>query len=172
MDIAVWLRGLGLKQYEPAFRDNDRWLGAAAADPQRPEGYRRRAGWPPPQVARRDRRSWGACTGANPVSGRADRPAADRQPGRYGGTLGWRTPPAHCDVLRCRCSSMFMWACHRMKSAFAVDVAQISLAGATETHALHQDAPSSIDMHIGIEAAEEQPSDCDPQHWLAARFRA
>jgi hypothetical protein len=23
MDIAAWLRGLGLEQYEPAFRDND-----------------------------------------------------------------------------------------------------------------------------------------------------
>ena len=23
MDIAAWLRGLGLGQYEPAFRDND-----------------------------------------------------------------------------------------------------------------------------------------------------
>ena len=23
MDVAAWLRGLGLEQYEPAFRDND-----------------------------------------------------------------------------------------------------------------------------------------------------
>ena len=23
MDIAAWLRGLGLERYEPAFRDND-----------------------------------------------------------------------------------------------------------------------------------------------------
>ena len=56
VDVGAWLRGLGLGQYEQAFRDND--IDARVlpdADRRRPEGARRRLGRPPRAAAARDR---------------------------------------------------------------------------------------------------------------------
>ena len=57
-DVAAWLRGLGLGQYEAAFRDNGvDAVGAPGADGRGPEGDGRRRGRAPPQAARRHRRA-------------------------------------------------------------------------------------------------------------------
>ena len=58
MDVAEWLRKLGLEQYEPAFRDNE--IDAEVLpkpDGRGSEGSRRDLGRAPPQAARRDRRA-------------------------------------------------------------------------------------------------------------------
>jgi SAM domain (Sterile alpha motif) len=49
MDIGRWLRGLGLEQYEPAFRENE-----IEADGRGPEGNRRRNRRPSAQDFVRD----------------------------------------------------------------------------------------------------------------------
>ena len=58
VDVGAWLRGLGLEQYEQAFRDND--VDArrpARADRRRPAGARARRRRPPAQGGRWHRRS-------------------------------------------------------------------------------------------------------------------
>ena len=58
MDIAAWLRGLGLEQYEPAFRDNDvdgEVLPELTADDL--ISHRRDLGRPSPQAPFRHRRA-------------------------------------------------------------------------------------------------------------------
>ena len=63
MDVAEWLRGLGLEQYEPAFRDND--IDAEVLPKLTAEdltGSRRHLGRASAQAARRYRRA-SACRG-------------------------------------------------------------------------------------------------------------
>ena len=58
MDVAAWLRGLGLEQYAPAFRDNDidgEVLPELTAEDLKELGVD--FGRPPPQAARRHRRA-------------------------------------------------------------------------------------------------------------------
>ena len=87
MDVAAWLHGLGLGQYEQAFRAND--IDAEVLG--RPHG--RGPGWtwrhldrPPPQAARGDRRPAGRLrSGDHPFHGGAgrglrDSPAAPARP--------------------------------------------------------------------------------------------
>ena len=56
MDVGAWLRGLGLGQYEPAFRENDVDARVPAGpDRGRPQGDRRCLGRPPSAAAAGDR---------------------------------------------------------------------------------------------------------------------
>ena len=58
MDVAAWLRGLGLERYAPAFRDNEidgEVLPELTAEDLRELGVQ--LDRPSPQAARRDRRA-------------------------------------------------------------------------------------------------------------------
>ena len=75
MDVGAWLRGLGLGQYEQAFRDNDvdaEVLPELTADG--PRGARRRLARPPQAAARRDRRPAGRLRGPRRRGRDAGRP--------------------------------------------------------------------------------------------------
>ena len=93
MDVAAWLRGLGLEQYAPAFRDND--VDAEVLPELTAEdliGLGRDLDRPSPQAAGRDRRALGmAAPTAGPVTSAASGAPAPRR---------GRTPAADGDVLR------------------------------------------------------------------------
>ena len=96
MDVAAWLRGLGLEQYAPAFRDNDvdgEVLPELTADDLTASG--RDLGRPSPQAARRDRRA----------RGRSPQPRAQSAASATSAPISasdnrCRTPAADGDVLR------------------------------------------------------------------------
>ena len=73
MDVAAWLRGLGLEQYAPAFRDNDvdgEVLPELTADDLIAIG--RDLGRPPAQAVGRDRRLEDGAPNRGSVSGERD----------------------------------------------------------------------------------------------------
>jgi Adenylate and Guanylate cyclase catalytic domain/SAM domain (Sterile alpha motif) len=87
VDIAAWLHGLGLEQYEAAFRANAidaNVLPRLTAKGS--EGSRRYVSWPPPAIARRDRRARRRGVGLSPCFR----------------VRGGRATPADSDVLRPR----------------------------------------------------------------------
>ena len=114
VDVGAWLRGLGLGQYEQAFRDNDIDDGRPArADRRRPRRSRDHVGRPPAQAARRHRRPArrpapaAAPSPAGPIPdappaapsspGRAAAAHGDvRRPGRLHRALARRLDPRRC----------------------------------------------------------------------------
>ena len=95
MDIADWLRSLGLEQYEPAFRDNA--IDGAVLPRLTPDDLKDIG---VTQVGHRRKLLDAIAALGDPAPAATPSAVDPIKPGRYGGSLGWRTPPAHRDVLR------------------------------------------------------------------------